>query len=746
MRRSLLSASLLVSFLSVRSEAQEPDSAGINPLGMDVEEDSSELSLEERLSIQVVTASQQEESLEEAPVPITVVTSDMIRAIGARNLQDVLTTYVPGMTFVVDHNEVNVAMRGIYASSQQKILVLLDGHRLNGRAYSMAAPDYSIGLDFDKVKQIEILRGPGSSLYGNVALMAVVNIVTKKGAELSGITARIGGADFISREDTHPLKTDGEYFAAGRSASLTAGTAFGSDHDVLLWASTFSAPGQRVPIAAASDYSPVPKDGEAIVGGFMDPASYDVGIRYRAGNFSLLGAHRLGHLVESFTGGGSPTGEVYDYDRYRPFQGIKPGLGHRSSHLEAKYRGPLADEFTIELTAYYDRNDIIGAISSDPTLGRSIFLNWNDDAIGAIAQGYLDYSLLGSGTLLTGFQVDAMRVLDSGAPTTDNFDWARYGDTNDKRVILLGGETIYSPFFQLKHKFSNEWIANIGVRYDVKDRFKGENLTALSPRIALVYAPSQTLNFKLSYAESFVDAPYWYRYNNLAAYQGSENLTPERLRSIQGTWGLSLFDGRLNNYVNLFYDDVFDFIFRDNNPGPNEPVYQNAGALKSIGIEDEAAWVADDYSIRLNLTLQREIEHKDFGAEGGEIFNVPTFVANMIFDVNPFPSLSEKLWANFSLRYTSSQRSPISPTFRLENGVVAPFQDPEFRVDGYFLVGIGVRALDVFVPGLSLDARVSNLFDTRYMQGGSVIHPYPQPGRTIMALLTYHFSAGKEAP
>ncbi len=89
------------------------------------------------------------------------------------------------MTNVQDQNEVNVAMRGIYTSSQQKILILLDSQRLNSHVYSMATPDFSIGLD--KVKQMVVLHGPGSSLYGNVALTAVINIALKKDSDAEGV-------------------------------------------------------------------------------------------------------------------------------------------------------------------------------------------------------------------------------------------------------------------------------------------------------------------------------------------------------------------------------------------------------------------------------------------------------------------------------------------------------------------------------------------------------------------------------
>ncbi|MEN8219517.1 MAG: TonB-dependent receptor plug domain-containing protein, partial [Pseudomonadota bacterium] len=63
---------------------------------------------------EVEIASGQGEPLSEVPVPVTVITSQMITDIGAKNLKDALITYVPGITFVQDHNEVNVAGRGVY--------------------------------------------------------------------------------------------------------------------------------------------------------------------------------------------------------------------------------------------------------------------------------------------------------------------------------------------------------------------------------------------------------------------------------------------------------------------------------------------------------------------------------------------------------------------------------------------------------------------------------------------------------
>ena len=83
------------------------------------------------LTAKITTASSQAETLAEVPVPTTLITEDMIRNCGAQNLQGVLAAYVPGMNIVDCNDDINIAMRGIYSNGQEKILIMLNGHRLN---------------------------------------------------------------------------------------------------------------------------------------------------------------------------------------------------------------------------------------------------------------------------------------------------------------------------------------------------------------------------------------------------------------------------------------------------------------------------------------------------------------------------------------------------------------------------------------------------------------------------------------
>ena len=173
----------------------------------------------------ITTASNQAENLNEVPVPTTLITEEMIRNCGARNLREVLAAYVPGMTIVDCNDDINIAMRGIYSNGQEKILIMLNGHRLNSYCTNIAAPDFSMGLD--KLKQIEVLRGPASSLYGGVALTAVVNLITKNGADIDGLQAKAG---------------------IGSYGQLRGNMMFGKryfDLDLLIWGNIYKADGQK---------------------------------------------------------------------------------------------------------------------------------------------------------------------------------------------------------------------------------------------------------------------------------------------------------------------------------------------------------------------------------------------------------------------------------------------------------------------------------------------------------------------
>ncbi|MCH8290144.1 TonB-dependent receptor, partial [Candidatus Poribacteria bacterium] len=642
-------------------------------------------------------------------------------------LKDVLITYVPGMTFVQDQNEVNVAARGIFGSAQQKMLVMLDGHRLNNRSQSLADPDYSISLE--KIKQIEVLRGPASSLYGNVALTAVINLVTKSGKDVNGA-----------------LVSGGTGNNGQQKLSFIYGKEFTEENDLLIWGTSYRAGGEIVEIPKAKDYSKFHEaDASAILDGFKDLPSYDVGVKYRFGHFTLLGSARYSKYIEPFSAGGE-NGQTYKYDEYRTLFGLGPGQASQFSHLGLKYDYDFSDDFTIQAHGYYDQSTIQAHVIIDPFKKESRALIWNDRDLGFVLQLKQAYRLehLGEGNIILGTQLDGMEVYDSQNARAVNGKWIDFkeGEEGGQELLDQGRETIYSSFSQLKHRLNDNLILNLGLRYDYKDRNKADDVQNLGLRLALIYLPNEKFETKVSYAQSFVDAAYWYRYNSSDTFRGGSGLSPERLNSFQITPTINLVGGRLKNTLNFFYNDFSNFIFRDNNAIAPDPIYKNTGGLKSWGLENEVAFLQDAYTARANLTYQEALDADRYPITNKQINNVPKWTANAIFDFNPFYSTQKNTWFNLTARYIGKQSSPIDIVFKDDETqeIIADFRDADNEVGAALIFNAGFSLRNILFNWISLDARVYNLLDTEYEQGGSVRHPYPQPGRWFLLRVTYHLN------
>ncbi len=688
--------------------------------------------LETQLLDMVYSASQVSEPVREAPVPVTIITREMIEESGARNLLELLTLYVPGFTRAEDHNELNFAMRGIYGSSQQKVLVLMDGHRLNSRAYSAAAPDFSIGLD--KLKRIEVLRGPGSSIYGNVALTGVINLVTEDGKDVRGVRARIGAGDY------------GQF-----TASVFGGHDFGENGDFAVWGSFYTALGERVPVFAnppngdvtQQNYSGSGQDGFALVGGARDPASYEFGAKVRYGAFHVMFDRRFGKHTEPLTAAGV-TGEAYQFDAQTKnlYLGFGPGLGQSSTHAEVGWTDSFLDkkQLTFSATLYGDTQEVQGVTTTNAN-GGAILIGWNDQNVGAIVNGRYDYKLggkLGSGSITLGGQWEYMRVIDSLYSVAANTVWTSHLDQTQP-LLEPGREIIYSGYLMARHRFFDALVVNVGGRYDHKIRKEGPDIDNFSPRIALALAPEKAFwDVRLSYARSFIDAPYWYRYNSLPSYRGSRNLVPENLESVQLTGSVSLLDDRLKGTLNLFYNNLTDFIFRNNSAGPTDPIYQNAGYLQSVGTELEAAWVDKWLHTRGTLTWQGAVAGRDYGNAGLSIYNVPNWSGSLTADVAPLFVWTDKVWLHAAMRYMGRTLSPVNLTFRDAMGnELARFNEPNRNIEGAAIVDVGLRVKDLPWKNVFVQGTIYNLLNTRQLIGGSVVHPYPQTGRWFLVTIGY---------
>ncbi len=141
------------------------------------------LTLEDLINMKTSVASKTETTTREAAGSVTVITKEEIKQLGARDLIDVLMM-VPGLNFAHDvMGMVSLSVRGSWAS-EGKFSLMVDGQEMNDILYS--GVQFGNHFPVDHIKRIEIIRGPGSAIYGGYAELAVINITTDSGADIGG--------------------------------------------------------------------------------------------------------------------------------------------------------------------------------------------------------------------------------------------------------------------------------------------------------------------------------------------------------------------------------------------------------------------------------------------------------------------------------------------------------------------------------------------------------------------------------
>ncbi len=679
----------------------------------------------------ITTASSQSESVMEAPVPVTIITREMIDMLSNnKSIGQILAAYVPGMSEVCSYAFSNVTMHGVYTNGQEKILVMENGHRLNARSTNNGKLDYAISTE--KIDHIEVLRGPASSLYGNVALTAVVNIITKRGNEINGVTGKYG----YGSNGTH-------------RADLVAGTSFVSS-DIFAWASIYSSDGNRQTVPQNTGFTQTQHDGYTYLGRYTGKPSYDIGCNLHFKDYSLMLNRKYGKKVPQY----SWYGETYDYDRFRRFCGVTPGYSIDETHMEFGYGRELGNS-NIDVSVYgdfykfKDYQPVSDSIityefkpdgSGTPVIGpdgkpqtrlyHGVYQddNWEEFTIGAMAKFSHDYRIGHTrGNFLVGAQFEYYEI-----PINEFFFGEEYQKIiivttpESKNQLKVGNERILSGFVQGKHYLlSDKLILNAGLRFDNKYRRNKVNVNALSPRVAFIYLPSGQFSAKISYSRSFVDAPYFYRQNTQNTYRGSEDLMPEYMNAFQLNF-IGTVNSNLSYDLNLYYNHLTDLICNNQSKDINAPKYINSGRLKIVGAEGELSYKLPTFYSRVNASWQRVISSEQYYSNGNAIYSVPSFSANLTCEKVLLRRMGHSVRLGGNVRYTSRTINKADSRFT---------GSQDFHLGEKALFDLQLKYDCKELLTLSLDCE--NVFNTTYYIGGTSYFPYQYPGRTMMGTVTF---------
>lgn len=401
--------------------------------------------LEEVEDIIVVTASRTEQPLHEVPAAMTVLTAKDLERIPADDYGDFLRN-VPGLNVSqMSARDIQITGRQATSSLSTSELVLLDGRTLYLDFFGFVMWDY-VPLDPKEIKQIEIIRGPGSAVWGANAMSGVINLITKRPKEMQGTSITLGAGDFntTSASITH----------AGVSGKL--GYKFSASYF------------KQDPYDRPTGVIPGTK-GPANPGGTSYPAFENKGTEQPKGNFSFDYDQNV-ETNWTFGGGWAATDGIMH-------SGIGPfdiASGAAMSYVKADWNHGAA-------RATFFVNDLDG----DATNLLSVGVDGRPINFAFASQTYnFDFSntsIAGNSNIFT-YGATARR---------NNFDLsiAPAGDKRDEYGVFIQDEILLGD--------KARWL--IGARWDDIDPIG----SVVSPRTSFLVSPSPNHTFRASFNRAF---------------------------------------------------------------------------------------------------------------------------------------------------------------------------------------------------------------------------------------------------
>jgi iron complex outermembrane recepter protein len=152
------------------------------------------VSLEDLMNMEVTSVSKRQQKLSRTAAAVFVITQEDIQRSGATNIPDVLRM-VPGMDVAqINASTWAISARGLNAQFSNELLVMVDGRNAYTPSFGGVFWD-TLDLPLENIERIEVIRGPGGSIWGENAVNGVVNIIQKKTSETAGATVVAGGGN-----------------------------------------------------------------------------------------------------------------------------------------------------------------------------------------------------------------------------------------------------------------------------------------------------------------------------------------------------------------------------------------------------------------------------------------------------------------------------------------------------------------------------------------------------------------------
>jgi len=566
--------------------------------------DLGEASLEQLGSIQVYSASKRLQSASDAPASVTVITADEIQKYGYRTLGDILQS-VRGFYITYDRDYSYVGVRGFgrLGDWNSRILLLVDGHRINDNVDGHGMLGTEFLVDVDLIERVEIIRGPSSSLYGADAFFAVINVITRKPPQLKGVELSFTPASFGSFEGR--ASYGGQYRGIGM---LLSGTFYNSQGETLFYPE-FDSPASNNGTTRNTDY----ENSQHIL----------ATLNFRGFTLQGLFSERDKGVPTAYFGAlfNDPRTANFDNQQYLDLSyqhsiGEKWDLTARTSYDQARLQAPVALS-----TGLPDGSTTVDTYSYHGSW-------WNSEA-------KLSRTLFEKHKITVGTEI------------TDNLrqDQGDYTPIGNLFSTDLASSVIWALYGQDEFAITPKLTLSAGLRYDHYSNFGG----TANPRLGLIYHLFEPTTLKLLYGTAFrAPEPYEVTPGYGPFYEDNHGLKPETIRSVE-----VILEQALGQHFKLsgsvFQNRIAGLITLETDPNNSQSTYRNSGTARATGTEIE---LDGQWASGVKGTASYSYTSTQDGVTHQTLSNSPSSLAKLNVIL---PVVKQRIFASFSAQYTSSR-------------------------------------------------------------------------------------------
>lgn len=652
--------------------------------------------------ISIATKSLQKVS--KAPSIVTVITSKEIEAMGAKMLNDVLRL-VPGfVTYksAVLGNE-RFGTRGLIIT-QGKVKILVDGHALH-LPFTGSSYLFFDDIPLKNVKRIEVIRGPGSALYGGSAFLAVINIITKGVEDIDGVEVSSGFGSFDTQD--YNILYGKKHFGVDVTGYLNFYNTNGYNgvlEDDSLTTQTFI---NRFSLAPGR------------VDDSRKKFDFNLKLAYKDLKFK---AKYLDKNMEPFAS------TLYT---------LTNDSGEKLNFVmgELDYKFSVSDDLSIKPTVYYDQYDfelenetlpdgfvIPNDLDGDGDIeffpeGRAATPVATNRVLGGNVQ--VEYDLTDNNNFTFGFDYrwerqDNLQFYANFDPITGApLDGVQnVSETNWNREVV---RQIWAVYLQDKWEITDDIGFTLGVRHDHYSDFEGTT----NPRLGLTWQFFDNASLKLLYGQAFRPPNFneLYTINNFSI-AGNPDLKPETIRTYE--LGLAYeFTKNLNANINYFYNLVRDEITFLPKESPDELLkYDNVRDSNIQGIELELK-----ANFGINNYAYANYTYLDAESGGHQIANTAKHKGNVGLNYEICKYLNSNIHA-----FVTGHRARDEKDSRDDNS-------------GFTLFDLTLTAKEFFKT-MKIKASLFNILNKDYKDftpANTIESEIPRPGRTFFIEVGYDF-------